>query len=160
MKMAANIILSKVYIGKETENRLVSSAGQGDISSVLKLLRKRVNPNLRDEVGVTALARAAAGHHTETVKYLILAGAKLDCETSSGVRPINFTRVKSETWQVLLAASHGEIPEIEEINEVPDVPDFAIEGGAAKSKTKSGKKKKGKKGKKGGKKGKKKGKKK
>ena len=53
--------LSSVYLGLETERRLVRASATNDISTVRKLLRKRVNVNVRDELGNTALTEACKG---------------------------------------------------------------------------------------------------
>ena len=39
----------------------MSASATGDISTVRKLLRKKVNVNVRDELGTTALSRASKG---------------------------------------------------------------------------------------------------
>lgn len=53
--------LSPSFVGLETERRLVSAASVGDVSTVRKLLRKKVNPDVRDEFGYTAISKASAG---------------------------------------------------------------------------------------------------
>ena len=56
-----SFVLSSVFLNLETERRLVSASATGDISTVRKLLRKKVNVNVRDELGTTALSRASKG---------------------------------------------------------------------------------------------------
>ena len=53
--------LSNVFLNLETQRRLVSASAVGDISTVRKLLRKKVNVNVRDEMGNTALSSAGKG---------------------------------------------------------------------------------------------------
>ena len=96
------------------------------------------------------------GNHSEVVKHLLLAEAKLDAMTVTGIKPIDLTKHESEIWNIIHDAKQGDLPEIEEVSEVFEVPDFSIPGGEGKKKKKSAKSKKGKKGKgkkKGGKKG-------
>ena len=59
--------LPSVFLDLETERRLVSASEAGDISTVRKLLRKRVNVNVRDELGFTALSRASKGRRDNGV---------------------------------------------------------------------------------------------
>ncbi len=61
MAKARKEVISKVYMGHETEQRLITAAGDGDLSTVLKLVRKRISLTTRDDQGHTALARASEG---------------------------------------------------------------------------------------------------
>lgn len=53
--------MSDVYIADHLEQRLVAAAGSGDISTVRKLLRKKIPTTVIDEYGRTALHVASAG---------------------------------------------------------------------------------------------------
>ncbi|PVD22085.1 hypothetical protein C0Q70_17889 [Pomacea canaliculata] len=116
--------LSPSFVGLETERRLVSAASVGDVSTVRKLLRKKVNPDVRDEFGYTAISKASAGGHTEVVRMLLDAGANLNLTVAAMVTPLHS------------AAADGNMPEIEEVREVPEIPDYAIAAGAGKTKKK------------------------
>ncbi|KAI8778947.1 ankyrin repeat domain-containing protein 54-like [Biomphalaria glabrata] len=59
------------------EQRIVSAAGSGDISTVRKLLRKKINVTATDVYGRTALSFASKGGHAEVVKLLLESNA--DC---------------------------------------------------------------------------------
>jgi ankyrin repeat protein len=60
------LVLPATSLNKETERRLVSAAGEGDISTVRKLLRKKADVNVKDDYGNTALVSASKG---ETIIY-------------------------------------------------------------------------------------------
>ena len=53
--------ISKQLITEDFSVRLIAAAHENDISTVFKLLRKTVNPNIRDEYGSTALVKACEG---------------------------------------------------------------------------------------------------
>ena len=53
--------MSDVYIATHVEQRLVAAAGSGDISTVSKLLRKKIPTTVMDEYGRTALSAASVG---------------------------------------------------------------------------------------------------
>lgn len=81
--------LSKVFIGKDVENRLLQACQRGDISTVNKALRLHVSPNVKDEFGVSAISKACAGGHTEVVRMLLEAGADPNVKQSGNVTPIH-----------------------------------------------------------------------
>lgn len=53
--------MSKAYLGKEYEQRLANAAGEGDLISVIKILKFNVSPDSRDENGQPALVKACMG---------------------------------------------------------------------------------------------------
>ena len=55
------IPISRIFIGKDMESRLVHASEIGDLSTVKKLLKFKVNPNARDESGMSALTKACDG---------------------------------------------------------------------------------------------------
>lgn len=57
--------ISPLYLHKDTENLLLPAAERGDVGMILKLMRKKANPNLTDENGRSALTLAAAGNWRE-----------------------------------------------------------------------------------------------
>lgn len=58
-----SLIMSNVYISTHLEQRLVAAAGSGDISTVRKLLRKKIPTYIMDEYGRTALHLASIGRY-------------------------------------------------------------------------------------------------
>lgn len=67
--------MSKAYLGKEYEQRLANAAGEGDLISVIKILKFSASPDSRDENGQPALVKACMGGHAEVVSVLLEAKA-------------------------------------------------------------------------------------
>ena len=57
----AIIQMSKNYLGDEIKYRFCDACQIGDISTVNKILRFKVSANVKDEFGVSAIAKACAG---------------------------------------------------------------------------------------------------
>lgn len=57
----ANPVMSRTFIDKDVENHLLQACEQGYVSVVSKMMRLRVNPNVYDGHGVSALTKASAG---------------------------------------------------------------------------------------------------
>ena len=53
--------ISKTYLGEEIISRFCLACEKGDVSTVNKILRFKVSPNSKDEFGVSAISKAAAG---------------------------------------------------------------------------------------------------
>jgi hypothetical protein len=53
------IPISRIFIGKDMESRLVYASEIGDLSTVKKLLKFKVNPNARDEYQSTERSNRA-----------------------------------------------------------------------------------------------------
>ena len=60
IKMAL-VFINKTFIGKDIENKFLQACEKGDISSVNKILRLKVSPNTKDDLGRSALSKASAG---------------------------------------------------------------------------------------------------
>lgn len=63
--------------------QLMVAAGQGDAAGVEKLLNSGVDPNLKDQLGFTALIMAPRGGNAQVVKLLLAKGA--DANAKSGL---------------------------------------------------------------------------
>lgn len=57
----ALIQISKMYVDRDVQYRLLTSAEKGEVGTVKKLLRLKINPNIRDDQHVTPLAKACSG---------------------------------------------------------------------------------------------------
>lgn len=57
----ALLYINKTFIGKDIENKFLQACEQGDISSVNKLMRLHLSPNLKDDLGRSALSKACIG---------------------------------------------------------------------------------------------------
>ena len=64
---------------------LVDAAKSGDLTRVTTLLRRKVNPNLKDVVGTTALIAASSGNHVDIVNMLLAAHADVNAMDATGM---------------------------------------------------------------------------
>ncbi|KAL5011832.1 hypothetical protein ScPMuIL_010383 [Solemya velum] len=85
----ASIRISKIYVDSDVQYRLLTSAQKGEIGTVTKLLRLKVNPNIRDEQHVTPLAKACSGGHAEIARLLIEAGADIEAIMPNNVTALH-----------------------------------------------------------------------
>lgn len=67
---------------------MLSAARRGDWAAVSRLLKSGAQPNVRDMLGDSVLARAAAAGELNLVRALIAAGADLDRRGASGFTPL------------------------------------------------------------------------
>ncbi|XP_061188277.1 protein phosphatase 1 regulatory subunit 16A-like [Saccostrea echinata] len=81
--------MSKVYLGKEYEQRLANAAGTGDLITVIKILKFNVSPDSRDEHGQPALVRACMGGHAEIASALIEAKANINIQGVYNATPLH-----------------------------------------------------------------------
>ncbi|XP_059153291.1 ankyrin repeat domain-containing protein 17-like [Physella acuta] len=149
---------------------MVAAAEAGDISTLRKLIRKKIPISVTDDyaghsevvkilldagvdmdqtVGsnVSSLHLAATNNRTSTVKYLVAEGAQLKTRNDNSLIPKDMCMYNSETWKVLKAAEKGEMPDLVVESDVPEITDFSIPKVEKTSDSKT--KKKGKKGKSG-----------
>jgi ankyrin repeat protein len=75
-------------LGKNGHTPLMDAAKEGDIETVLDLLRRGAEVNGRSNKGKTALHYAAAHGHVEVVKQLIANGAEIDARDRDWHTPL------------------------------------------------------------------------
>ncbi|KAJ8300334.1 hypothetical protein KUTeg_021853 [Tegillarca granosa] len=71
-KIMAALVLSRKYIGKDIENRLLQAAERGDVSTVSKILKIKIDPNVRDGDGATAVTKAAAEKNVRVSMWCVV----------------------------------------------------------------------------------------
>jgi len=76
-------------IAAEPDLRLVTALKAQDTTKARALIRQRVDPNVADAEGMTALHWAAHWNDLDTVKLLIAAGAKAKTANRYGVTPLH-----------------------------------------------------------------------
>ncbi|KAI0230268.1 hypothetical protein LSAT2_019349 [Lamellibrachia satsuma] len=85
-----------------------SAALNGDEKKVSEQLDKRVNPDVRDSAGYTALHYAARNGHCGVCRLLLEAGASVDAQTRSGeVTPLHRASYSGHINIVSLLIQHG-----------------------------------------------------
>ncbi|TGZ72307.1 hypothetical protein CRM22_002167 [Opisthorchis felineus] len=102
----------------------------GSYEATKILLGNKAKVNIMDANQITPLHLAARGNHPAITKLLLLNGADLKVECLSGCRPVDFAPYGSETWQVLVDAENGRLPDVDDLTKaklVPLVPKFAIQ---------------------------------
>ncbi len=62
----------------DNEQRVIEAVAQNDLATLQKLVKAGTNINSQDTRGRTALLVAVEGHHLESVKVLLEAGADVN----------------------------------------------------------------------------------
>ncbi|MGL9758831.1 MAG: ankyrin repeat domain-containing protein [Wolbachia sp.] len=76
-------------------------AGHGDTLMVHALLESGINANAGDDLGSTALHKAAKYNHPEVVRILILYGANVNAQNDLGESPLTYA-VERRNWIVVM----------------------------------------------------------
>ncbi|KAG5441730.1 hypothetical protein CSKR_110670 [Clonorchis sinensis] len=102
----------------------------GSYEATKMLLGNKAKVNIMDANRTTPLHLAAGGNHSAITKLLLLNGADIKVECLSGCRAVDFAPYGSETWQVLVDAETGKLPDVDDLTKtklIPLVPKFAIQ---------------------------------
>lgn len=76
---------------------LITAAWRGQNDVVESLLKKKINPNITDKNGNTALIRATERGHTKTVKLLLNHSALINKKNKKGLTPLMAATLKNNT---------------------------------------------------------------
>ena len=83
---ASSVLAADTVATKDT--RLVQAAKAGNSAAAIALIQKRIDPNVAEPDGTTALHWAVRSNDLSLVDRLIKAGAKANTENRYGVTPI------------------------------------------------------------------------
>src|SRR5215510_1970134 len=83
---ASSVLAADTVATKDT--RLVQAAKAGNSAAAIALIQKRVDPNVAEPDGTTALHWAVRSNDLTLVDRLIKAGAKANAENRYGVTPL------------------------------------------------------------------------
>ena len=89
-----------IFIGQisNAQHNIITATMAGDLEAVRALVNKRVNVDLRDVDGATALIWAVSKGRIEIVKLLVRSGAKINARrTNGGQTALMFATVKGYT---------------------------------------------------------------
>ena len=92
------------------ESALVAAARRGDAVSVRTALAERVDPNLAEADGTTALHWAAYHNHLEVARLLIAAKANPQAANRYGVRPLSLASQQGHAAMIALLVRSGADP--------------------------------------------------
>jgi ankyrin repeat protein len=112
-----------------TEAAFLHSAASGDVTAVNLFLAAGMDPNVKDQVGGTALRYAAAKGHLAIVQALLDKGAEVNVQDNDGFTPLRYAAYYGHTavvqallkkgadvnvkdrwgWTPLMVASHGNL---------------------------------------------------
>src|SRR6478672_671783 len=80
------------------------AAALGDINRLRPLLAQGVDINTTNKANQTALMLAAAFKHEEIVKFLLTAGANVNCHDELGLTAADWAQQQAEITQLINAA--------------------------------------------------------
>ena len=83
------------------------AAIRGDINKLRELLVAGVDPNMKDQTGITPLMLAAQKGHKEIVEYLITQGADINAKTKTGFTALFNPCFQGNIELATLLISHG-----------------------------------------------------
>jgi ankyrin repeat protein len=80
---------------------LIQAAEQGNIAKVKTLLAQKVDVNIKDIYGRTALMRASQNGHNEIVKILLAHGADVNAKNSKGITALMCAPKNKEGYEIV-----------------------------------------------------------
>ena len=112
------VILEFFQTDAEQTERMISASTNNELIELESLLKKPLNPNVRDEHGTAPLHCAAERGHVESLQLLIEAGADKNQATDMGATPL------------FMAALTGHLDVVQHLTEVGAHKDQATNNGA------------------------------
>ena len=89
---------------------LFDAIAKGDLKKIESLLKRGVNPNIRDKDGQTPLHKAAYGGHVAVAKLLLEHGADIHARDNANWTPLHEAAYKGHVDVVRLLLEHGADP--------------------------------------------------
>jgi len=95
---------------------LFDAVAKGDLKKIESLLKRGVNPNIRDKDGKTPLHNAAYLGHVAVAKLLLEHGADIHARDNANWTPLHFAASGGHVDVVRLLLEHGADPNIKDKN--------------------------------------------
>jgi ankyrin repeat protein len=95
------------------------AASKGNLKNVQTALRKKVNVNVTDSEGMTALMHAARRGQREMVEFLIKKGANPNVQDTYGMTAVSFAAYHGQGEIVVYLIRHGADPNLRSDTKVP-----------------------------------------
>ena len=131
------VILDFFQTDAEHTQRMISASINNDLIELESLLKKPLNPNVRDEHGTTPLHCAAERGHVESLRLLIEAGAEKDARDQGPDRSRGMMPLHGAT-PLYIAAQNGHLDVVRHLVEVGAHKDQATNLGATRRSSSGG----------------------
>ena len=100
MLLALIDALIGVLIGAAPDTRLIDAVRRGDANAVRRLIEQKIDVNITQPDGATALHWAAHRNDVAIADLLIRAGAKVDAADEGGVTPLGLASLNASPAMV------------------------------------------------------------